>query len=142
MASDPLVQKYQLLLGVLPWSQFPERPSDRVWPGSDPEPRAPFVAAFLVKLPEGKASMGQLRTFLTEHPALYYWLGLRRIPNPQAAHGFDLAASLPDRPNARTPNTLDRIPRCIPANPLLEVQCFSRLSVTAIFTGLLNIGQG
>lgn len=97
VASDPLVQKYRALLGALPWSQFPERPSDRVWPGPDPDLRAPFVAAFLVKLHEGKASMGQLRRFLTEHPALYYWLGLRRIPDPQAVHGFDVAASVPDR---------------------------------------------
>ena len=96
VACDPLVQKYRALLGDLPWSQFPERSRERHWPGPDPDPRAPFVAAFLIKLHEGKRSMPAFCTFLREHPALYYWLGLKRPCHPSAAHGFDLAASVPD----------------------------------------------
>src|SRR5262245_29001721 len=52
--SDPVVQKYRALLGDLPWAAFPERATSRAWPGPDPDPRAPFVAAYLIKLHEGK----------------------------------------------------------------------------------------
>lgn len=97
VATDPLVQKYRALLGTIPWHQFPERPPDHPWPGPDPEARAPFVAALLIKLHEGKRSMADLRTFLLEHPALYYWLGLRRVPDPTALHGFNFAKSVPCR---------------------------------------------
>ena len=96
VASDPLVQKYQALLGALPWCDFPERSTTRHWPGPDPDPRAPFVAAFLIKLHEGKRSMPAFCTFLREHPALYYWLGLKRMPSLTTPHGFDLVASVPD----------------------------------------------
>jgi hypothetical protein len=96
VAGDPLVQKYQALLGDLPWDQFPERSSARHWPGPPPDPRAPFAAAFLVKLHEGKRSMPAFCTFLREHPALYYWLGLKRPPHAIHAHATDLAASVPD----------------------------------------------
>ncbi len=53
VADDPVVAKYRALLGDLPWHQFPERPTDRPWPGPQPESRAPFAAADLVKLHEG-----------------------------------------------------------------------------------------
>jgi hypothetical protein len=58
------------LLGDLPWADFPECPTDRAFPGPAPEKRAPFAAAFLVKLHEDKRYMNDLRTFLVEHPAL------------------------------------------------------------------------
>src|SRR5881394_1683328 len=74
VAADPLVQEYRALLGDLPWAQFPERPTDRPWPGPQPDPRAPFVAAYLVKLHEGKRYMSDLRAFLLKHPALVWWL--------------------------------------------------------------------
>jgi hypothetical protein len=41
--------------------------------------------------------MSDLRTFLTEHPALVYFLGFARVPNPTAPHGFDVAATVPKR---------------------------------------------
>lgn len=97
VADDPLVQKYRALLGSLPWDTFPERPTDRNWPGPQPDPRAPFAAAYLVKLHEGKRFMSDLRTFLIEHPALVYWLGFERVPDPTAPHGFAVAASVPKR---------------------------------------------
>jgi hypothetical protein len=97
VASDPVVQKYRALLGDLPWDQFPERPTDRPWPGPTPDPRAPFVAAFLIKLHEEKRFMGHLRTYLCEHPALVYWLGFPRIPDPTTPYGFDVAATVPTR---------------------------------------------
>ncbi len=97
VALDPLVQQYRALIGDLPWAAFPERPSDRAWPGPQPDPRAPFVAAYLVKLHEGKRFMSELRAFLIQHPALTYWLGFARVSDPASPWGFDLAASVPSR---------------------------------------------
>ena len=108
VAADPVVQKYRALLGPLPWAQFPERPTDRPWPGPQPAPRAPFVAAFLVKLHEDKRYMADLRTYLIEHPALVYLLGFPRQPDPTAPHGFDVQASVPDRRH------LSRVLRTLP----------------------------
>ena len=62
VAADPVVQKYRVLLGDLPWADFPERPTARPWPGPQPQPRAPLVAAYLVKLHEGKRSIGSAST--------------------------------------------------------------------------------
>jgi hypothetical protein len=97
VADDPVVHKYRTLLADLPWQHFPERSTDRAWPGPHPDPRAPFVAAFLVKLHEHKRYMSDLRAFLIEHPALVYWLGFARLPDPSAPHGFDVAATVPKR---------------------------------------------
>lgn len=97
IASDPLVQKYQALLGALPWLTFPERPTDHPWPGPDPQPRAPFVAAFLVKLHEQKRYMSDLRAFLIEHPALTLALGFAPIADPSALFGIDVAQTVPKR---------------------------------------------
>lgn len=70
VAACPVTQKYRSLLSALDWAHFPERSTDRPWPGSPPAPRASFVAAYLVKLHEQKLTMGPLRMFLVEHPAL------------------------------------------------------------------------
>jgi hypothetical protein len=113
VAADPVVQKYRALLGTLPWSQFPERPADRPWPGPTPDPRAPFVAAYLVKLHEGKRYMSDLRAYLIEHPALVYLLGFPRHPAPSALGGFEVARSVPDR------RQLSRVLRTLP-NPALQ----------------------
>jgi hypothetical protein len=51
----------------------------------------------LVKLDEGLRSMGQLRRYLCEHPALVWILGFPLTPDPTAPHGFAVAASLPSR---------------------------------------------
>lgn len=93
----PVAQKYRTLLGPLDWAHFPERPTTRPWPGSPPAPRASFVAAYLVKLHEQKRTMGALRTFLIEHPALVWLLGFRLVADPAAPHGFHVARSVPSR---------------------------------------------
>jgi hypothetical protein len=93
----PVVQKYLRLLGALDWANFPERPTGRAWPGPSPHPRAPFVAAYLVKLHEHKTYMSNLRDFLVEHPALVWLLGFELVPDPAAPHGFDVEASVPSR---------------------------------------------
>lgn len=97
VALDPLVQQYRALIGLLPWASFPERPNSHPFPGPMPQPRAPFVAAYLIKLHQGKRYMSDLRRFLLLHPALVYWLGFERVPDPSAPHGFDLVATVPKR---------------------------------------------
>jgi hypothetical protein len=97
VAEDPVVAKYRALLGALPWDQFPERATERPWPGPKPKSRAPFAAAYLITLHEDKRFMSELRTYLIEHPALVYWLGFARVPDPTARHGFNVAASVPKR---------------------------------------------
>jgi hypothetical protein len=93
----PVAQRYLALLGSLDWAHFPERPTHRLWPGKVPAPRAPYVAAYLVKLNEGFASMGKLRSYLVEHPALVWLLGFPLRLDPAAPHGFDVRRSLPSR---------------------------------------------
>lgn len=97
VARDPVVQTYRALLGDLPWHAFPERSTQRNWPGPQPDPRAPFVAAFLIQLHQGKRFMSQLRTYLLDHPALVYWLGFARVLDPTSPWGFDLARTVPKR---------------------------------------------
>jgi hypothetical protein len=113
VAADPVATKYRALLGSLPWANFPERPTDRAWPGPDPEPRAPFAAAYLVKLHEGKRYMSDLRDYLTDHPALVYLLGFERVTDPTKPHGFDVEESVPDR------RQFSRVLRTMP-NPALQ----------------------
>lgn len=97
VAACPVTQKYTALLSPLDWAHFPERPTDRPWPGPRPQSRAPFVAAYLVKLHEQRRSMGDLRTFLLEHPALVWLLGFPLVPDPAAPDGFDVVRSVPSR---------------------------------------------
>lgn len=92
-----VAQKYLRLLGPLDWDHFPERASGRAWPGSPPLARAPFVAAFLVKLQEQKRYMSDLRTYLVEHPALIWLLGFELAPSEAYPWGFDPEASLPNQ---------------------------------------------
>ena len=79
----------------LTWSILAHFPAGRAWPGPTPALRAPFVAAFLVKLQEGKPYMSKLREFLVEHPALVWVLGFALVPSESAAYGFDVDASVP-----------------------------------------------
>jgi len=97
VAADPVARKYLDLLGPLDWEHFPERPTNRPWPGPAPAQRAPYVAAYLVKLDEGLRSMGHLRRYLLEHPALLWLLGFPLVPDPTAAHGFNVERSVPSR---------------------------------------------
>lgn len=97
VAADAVARKYLDLLGPLDWDHFPERPGNRPWPGPEPVPRAPYVAAELVKLNEGLRSMGHLRRYLVEHPALVWLLGFPLVADPAAPHGFDVQRTLPSR---------------------------------------------
>ena len=97
VADDRVARKYLDLLGPLDWEHFPERPSNRPWPGPTPIPRAPFVAAELVKLNEGLRSMGHLRRYLMEHPALIWLVGFPLVADAAAPHGFDVQRTLSSR---------------------------------------------
>lgn len=90
-----VAMKYLHLLGELVWDNFQQRPPGRVYPGPKPEGRAPYVAAFLVKVDQEHKYMSQLRTYLVEHPALVWVLGFPLVPSDSYSWGFDVAASVP-----------------------------------------------
>jgi len=94
---SPIAIRYLHLLGDLDWDHFPERNPHRAWPGPTPAPRAPYVAAYLVKIEEGKTYMSDLRTFLVEHPPLVWLLGFPLVPSHDNVWGFDAEASVPSR---------------------------------------------
>jgi hypothetical protein len=93
----PVAMAYLRLLGDLPWGDLPARSAQRAWPGPRPAPRAPFVAAYLVKIDRRLTYMSDLRRFLIEHPALVWVLGFELVPDPAAGHGFDVERSVPGR---------------------------------------------
>ncbi len=97
VAQCPVARRYLDLLGSLDWAHFPERPANHPWPGPQPAPRVPYVAAYLVKLNQGLRSMGDLRRYLCEHPALVWVLGFPLAPDQASPHGFDVERSLPSR---------------------------------------------
>jgi hypothetical protein len=74
VADCAVARKYLELLGPLDWEHFPERDPHRPWPGPTPAPRAPFVAAYLVKLHEGKSYMSNLRDYLVSFFLPNSWL--------------------------------------------------------------------
>jgi hypothetical protein len=85
---------YLDLLGVLDWSQFPER-NLHINKGRPPTPHAPFVAACLIKLDQGLTHMSQLRNYLVQNPALVWLLGFPLLPSKHFSWGFDAQVSIP-----------------------------------------------
>lgn len=92
--ASPVAMHYLKFLGPLDWDHFPEPPLPAPW-YHQPEPRAHFAAAWLIKIAEQKQSMPQLRAFLVQNPALVWVLGFKLVPDPTCPWGFDVAASLP-----------------------------------------------
>lgn len=88
------------LLGPLDWSHFPERNLQRRW-RHPAVSYAAFAAACLIKLNEGLESMGDLRQYLLEHPALIPLLGFSeshsKVSLPTTRH---LTRMLREMPNA------------------------------------------
>lgn len=82
------------LLGPLFETQIPERNLIRNW-GQPTIPNSAFLAACLVKLEEGRDSMGDLLLYLHEHPALIWLLGFPLVLSTRYSFGFDPQASLP-----------------------------------------------
>ncbi|MFZ6030625.1 MAG: hypothetical protein ACOYYS_23205 [Chloroflexota bacterium] len=93
---SPVAMRYFDLLGGLAWDCFQDRPFQQRWP--DALHLASFSAAYLVKLDQHLSSLGHLRQFLADNPALCWVLGfplecklptsrhfsrmLREMPNP------------------------------------------------------------
>jgi hypothetical protein len=108
VAECAVARKYLELLGPLNWDHFPERDPNRPWPGCQPAPRAPYAAAYLVKIDQGLRYMTKLREYLVEHPALVWVLGFELVPSPDYPWGFDADASLSSsRQFSRVLRTLD-----------------------------------
>jgi hypothetical protein len=80
---------------ILAASRVPERNLVRNW-GQSTISNAAFLAAYLIKLEEGRDSMGDLLLYLQEHPALIWLLGFPLTQTSQhPPFGFDPQASLP-----------------------------------------------
>jgi hypothetical protein len=60
VCKSPVAMHYLNLLGPLDWTYFPERNLVRNW-GQPAVSYAAFLGAYLVKLEEGRGSMGDLR---------------------------------------------------------------------------------
>ena len=110
VCESPTARRYLDLLGPLSWAQLPERNLVRNW-GQPTISNAAFLAACLIKLEEGRDSMGDLLLYLKEHPALIWLLGFPLSHSGQhPPFGFDPQASLPtERHMARM---LRNIPNC------------------------------
>jgi len=91
---SPTAMRFLDLLGPLGWAQLPERNLVRNW-GQPTISNTAFLAACLIKLEEGRDSMGDLLLYLQEHPALIWLLGFPLTHTSQHPYGFDPHTSLP-----------------------------------------------
>ena len=107
-----VAQRYLSLLGALAWAELPERESCSI---NQPPPisYAAFIAAYLVKLDQHLVSMGRLRQYLLEHPALIWLFGFPVVTDLNYPHSFNPEASLP------TQRHFTRLLRQLP-NPVLQ----------------------
>lgn len=90
----PVAQRLLDLLAPLDWDGVPERNLARDW-GQPTVPLTALIAAWLIKLNEGKRSMTDLHRYLLEHPSLIWLLGFPLRPAPNHRLGFNAQASLP-----------------------------------------------
>lgn len=97
VSACPVAMQYLRWLGELKWRDFPERSTERRWPGPRPAPHAPFAAAYLIKIDRRLTYMSDLRGFLVEHPALVWVLGFPLVADRTNPYGFDVEASVPGR---------------------------------------------
>jgi hypothetical protein len=108
---SPVAMRYLELLGPLAWHRFPERDL-ALGCHMRPVPYAAFAAACLIKIDHKLATMGALRRYLVEHPALVWLVGFPLLPSHHDPWGFDADASLPNRRH------FTRLLRTIPNRPL------------------------
>jgi hypothetical protein len=131
---SPVAMRYLQLLGSLAWDGLPRR--DWHPNGNEhPIPYAAFAASCLVKLDQQIVSMGGLRRYLVDHPALVWLLGFPLVASSHFAWGFNAEASLP------TQRHLTRLLRHTPNSVL---QCLLDSSVVLLQSELqeLNIRLG
>lgn len=121
-------RRYLELLSPLAWDRFPER--NLAWQPT-PAPYAALAAACLIKLDQQLVSMGRLRQYLVDNPALIWLCGFPRRPASGASCGFDPDASLP------TARHLTRMLRDLPDDAL---QFLLTSSVTLLQTELAACG--
>jgi hypothetical protein len=93
-----LVNRYLDLLGPLDWGLLPERDLERNW-GQVTIPYAAFIAAYLIKLNEGQNSVGDLRLFMSENPALAWLVGFPGTVSNPGQGGYGISAN--DLPTIR-----------------------------------------
>lgn len=124
-----VARRYLDLLSPLAWDRFPER--NLAWQ-PQPVPYAALAAACLIKLDQQLVSMGRLRQYLLEHPALIWLCGFPLQPAPHLPLGFDPNASLP------TARHLTRLLREIPDEAL---QFLLTSSVALLQTELAACGE-
>ena len=106
----PIAQRYLQLLGPLAWAELPQR---QAHPNGNPAPLpyGPFAAACLIKLDQRLPSMGALRQYLIDHPALIWLCGLPLVP-AHNRYGFDAEASLPTQRHLT--RLLRQMPNAVP----------------------------
>jgi hypothetical protein len=127
---SPVAMRYLDLLSPLAWHGFPERDLTLGQPLS-PVPYAAFCVACLVKVDHQLQSMGVLRRYLIEHPALVWLAGFPLVASRRYAWGFDAEASLP------TQRHFTRLLRTMPNHPL---QYLLDSSVHLIQSELAEVG--
>lgn len=123
-----VAMRYLDLFSPLAWDRFPER--NLAWQ-PQPVPYAALTAACLVKLDQQLVSMGRLRQYLVEHPALIWLCGFPVQPAAGYPCGFDPDASLP------TPRHLTQMLRDLPDAAL---QCLLTSSVVLLRAELTTCG--
>ncbi len=87
--TQALIPKLQLL----DWEQLPTTLSMQ-YSGERTIPLAAYVGAYLVELDQGLPTLGALRSFLRQHPALVWALGFPLLPH---SHRLDTDLSLPSQ---------------------------------------------
>jgi hypothetical protein len=91
---SPVAQRYLDLLGPLAWDYLPERNLQRNW-GQTTIPYASFITVYLIKLNEGKDSLGDLRLYLTENPELIWLSGFPGLVSNPGHRNSGMSACLP-----------------------------------------------
>jgi hypothetical protein len=127
---SPVAMRYLELLSSLAWHRFPERDLT-LGCHMRPVPYATFAAACLIKIDHKLATMGALRRYLVEHPALVWLVGFPLVASRRYPWGFDADASLPTRRH------FTRLLRTMPGQPL---QYLLDSSVHLIQTELAEVG--
>ena len=92
----PVTQSIICNLQLLDWESLPITLSSQRT-GWKTVPIAAYIGAYLVKLDQSLPTIGKLRRFLCQHPALVWALGFPLAPDSTSKYGFDVEMSLPSQ---------------------------------------------